>query len=192
MFHSFPWFSNIFKHFHVLLFWMATQMVESGHPGVWPWSPTKSFVPKAFAGRKRWELSKSLSSRRTFFWDVLRSILLSWSKKRTISWCSICLVCGNTRGVVKQNLAKLWTFQVRFWPHDLQNRVPDAGGWHPWTTAVCLCGTSHGAASQGPDALGSKTIWYMCDEDTKKNEVGHVFLFVRWLYKQGDKEQLPF
>lgn len=138
MFHNFPWFSNIFKHFHVLLFWMATQTVESGHPGVWPWSPTKSFVPKAFAGRKRWELSKSLSC----FLDL----------QRTISWCSICLVWGNSRGVVKQNLAKLRTLQVRFWPHDLQNRVPDTGGWHPWTTAVCLCGTSHGAASQGPDA----------------------------------------
>lgn len=121
------------------------------------------------------------NSIRTFFWDVLRSILLSWSKKRTISWCSISLVWGNSQGVVKQNLAKLWTFQVRFWPHDLQNRVPDAGGWHPWTTAVCLCGTSHGAASQGPD------------EDTKQNEVGHdVFLFVWWLYKQLDKKQLPF
>lgn len=109
-----------------------------------------------------------------------KSILLSWSKKRTISWCSISLVWGNSRGVVKQNLAKWWTLQVRFWPHDLQNRVPDAGGWHPWTTAVCLCGTSHGAASQGPD------------EDTKQNEVGHVFLFVRWLYKQGDKKQLQY
>ena len=48
---------NIIYHFgYFRLF--STQMVESAHPGVWPWSPTKSFVPKAFVGRKRWELSK--------------------------------------------------------------------------------------------------------------------------------------
>ena len=161
----------------------STQTVESGDPGVWPWSPTKSFVPKAFAGRKRWELSKSHSST-ILKWlslggvEVYLVFLIYKEHQRTISWCSICLAWGDSRGVVKQNLAKWWTLQVRFWPHDLQNRVPDAGGWHPWTTAVCLCGTSHGAASQGPDALGSKTIWYMCDEDTKTNEFDLMFFFL--------------